>query len=258
VSSGLSVDCFEVGPLAENAYLVADRESGAAVIVDPGEEGERLVEAVEQAGVSLEAIWLTHAHFDHIGAVGAVRRRYEVPVLIHEADVPLFVAGPRQAASYGLSLDGDQAPSGRLEEGQALLLGRHEFTVWHTPATPPGTLRSTAAGLRWLATACSQGRWAVATCHSRTRRPWTGASSKSRNFPPRPVYSPAMARPPQSAGNGRAIHSCTSSGSGNDVRHPTGGAWDEAPRGSGSRSPNGVVHHRFPEVPARCPWRDRP
>lgn len=147
MSPGLSVDCFEVGPLAENAYLVSDRESGAAVIVDPGEEGARLIEAVEQAGVSLEAIWLTHAHFDHIGAVGAVRRRYEVPVLIHEADLPLFVAGPRQAAAYGLALDGDQPPSGRLEEGQVLSLGRHEFTVWHTPGHSPGHVTIHGGGI---------------------------------------------------------------------------------------------------------------
>jgi hydroxyacylglutathione hydrolase len=71
----LDVRMLTVGPLQENCYLVrASAEASAAVMIDPGEEAERLLAAVEGAGVTLEAILLTHCHFDHIGAVAPVAR----------------------------------------------------------------------------------------------------------------------------------------------------------------------------------------
>ncbi len=136
--STLEIIGFETGPLLENAYLVIDRGTGDAAMVDPGEEGERLIEAIEGAGVRLQAIWLTHAHFDHIGAVAPVRRRFGVPVFLHEADLPLFDAGPFQAASYGLPFEGDELPGERFVEGQGLGLGGLSFTVMHTPGHAPG------------------------------------------------------------------------------------------------------------------------
>ena len=69
-----------VGAFEENCYLLADDETGRAVLIDPGDEGDRILEMVAAARVSLDAIWLTHAHVDHIGAVAAVKRRFDVPV----------------------------------------------------------------------------------------------------------------------------------------------------------------------------------
>jgi glyoxylase-like metal-dependent hydrolase (beta-lactamase superfamily II) len=129
---------FETGPLQENAYLVIDRGAGAAVMVDPGEDGDRLIAAIERESVRLEAVWLTHAHFDHIGAVAAVRRRFDVPVYLHESDLGIFEAGPLQAASYGLPFEEDTLPSRRFVEGQGLPLGGLSFTVMHTPGHSPG------------------------------------------------------------------------------------------------------------------------
>jgi hydroxyacylglutathione hydrolase len=81
---------------------------------------------------------LTHAHFDHIGAVKALRTHFSVPVHLHEADIPMFEAGPFQAASYGLPFDGDEIPAHRLVDGQGLTLGGLSFTVMHTPGHSPG------------------------------------------------------------------------------------------------------------------------
>ena len=134
----LEVVAFETGPLQENAYLVIDRASRDAAMVDPGDDADRLIEAVEQANVRLRAIWLTHAHFDHVGAVRALRTRFDVPVFLHEEDVPMFEAGPFQAASWGLPFDGDEVPAERFTEGQGLRLGELSFTVMHTPGHSPG------------------------------------------------------------------------------------------------------------------------
>lgn len=129
---------FETGPLQENAYLVIDRETRDGAFVDPGEDADILITAAEKAGVQLRAIWLTHAHFDHVGAVKAVRLHFGVPVFLHEADVPMFEAGPFQAASYGLPFEGDETPRERFVEGQGLRLGGLSFTVMHTPGHSPG------------------------------------------------------------------------------------------------------------------------
>ena len=134
----LEIVAFETGPLQENAYLVIDRKSRDAAIVDPGDDGDQLIAAIEELGATLGAIWLTHAHFDHVGAVKALRTRFAVPAWLHEADIPMFEAGPYQAASYGLPFEGDEPPSERLEEGQGLRVGGLSFTVMHTPGHSPG------------------------------------------------------------------------------------------------------------------------
>lgn len=134
----LEIIRFETGPLQENAWLVVDRASDDAAMVDPGDDGANLIAGIEAAGARLRAIWLTHAHFDHVGAVRALREHFGVPVSLHEADIPMFEAGPFQAASYGLPFDGDQAPSERFVEGQGVRVGRLSFTVMHTPGHSPG------------------------------------------------------------------------------------------------------------------------
>lgn len=134
----LDVVSFETGPLQENAYLVIDHESRAAAMVDPGDEAERLIEGIERENARLAAIWLTHAHFDHIGAVAPIRRRFNVPVYLHEDDLGIFEAGPYQAASYGIAFEGDDLPGERFTEGQGLALGGLSFTVMHTPGHSPG------------------------------------------------------------------------------------------------------------------------
>ncbi len=79
------VRMFTVGPVQENAYIVsAGRESGRAVVVDPGEESERLLAAAQALGVQVEAVLVTHCHFDHIGAVAPVARATGAPVYCPE------------------------------------------------------------------------------------------------------------------------------------------------------------------------------
>ena len=137
-SPGLEVVAFETGPLQENAFLLIDGESRDAAIADPGDDSDLLIEGIEQAGAHLRAIWLTHAHFDHIGAVKALRVHFGVPVYLHELDIQMFEAGPFQAASYGIPFDGDETPAERFVEGQGLRLGGLSFTVMHTPGHSPG------------------------------------------------------------------------------------------------------------------------
>jgi hydroxyacylglutathione hydrolase len=134
----LTVRPLQVGPLEENAYLVIDPETRDAVFIDPGEEGDRLIDALRESGATLRAIWLTHGHFDHTGAIAALRREYNVPIYLHPADRPLYDAAGTLAEEFGLQYDEPPSPDCDLAEGQRLKLGRATFDVVHIPGHSPG------------------------------------------------------------------------------------------------------------------------
>ena len=136
-----------VGPFEENAYLVSDEQSGEAVFVDPGDEPARLIRLVEDAGVTLTAIWLTHAHLDHIGGIAGIKRKWNVPVYMHPADSQVYAFGSRSAAGYGVPFEQPDPPDRTLAEGDVLRVGTHEFRVWHTPGHAPGHVIFLADGV---------------------------------------------------------------------------------------------------------------
>lgn len=132
------VSSFTVGPFAENSYLLMEEESGLAVLVDPGDEGARLVSEVKAAGAKLQGIWLTHAHLDHIGGIAEVLRAWKVPVHLHPLDRPLYEKGAQQAAAYGVPFEQPPAPDRELADGDVLELGALRFDVLHVPGHAPG------------------------------------------------------------------------------------------------------------------------
>jgi glyoxylase-like metal-dependent hydrolase (beta-lactamase superfamily II) len=128
-----------VGPLQANCWLVADERSGEAVLVDPGDEGERIARAVRDAGVTLTAIWLTHAHFDHVGGISSLfHAGFVVPIHLHPDDRPLYERAAESGAMFGVRVDAPPPPDQVLATGQELRVGRHAFTVVHTPGHAPG------------------------------------------------------------------------------------------------------------------------
>lgn len=132
------IEWVTVGPFQENSYLLGDEASRRGVLVDPGDEPPRILRMVQRAGVTIDAIWLTHGHLDHIGAVAALRREWNVPVLMHPLDLPLYRRASQQAAFYGIPFEQPADPDGELQDGQELVLGAHRFTVRHTPGHAPG------------------------------------------------------------------------------------------------------------------------
>ena len=134
----MKISRLTVGPFEENCYLVVDDDTLRAALIDPGDEASRVVRMIRDSGAELEAIWLTHAHIDHIGALAAVKRVWDVPVFLHPADAPLFAAGERQAAFYGLPFEQPHLPERPFADGDRVRVGSLEFDVLHTPGHSPG------------------------------------------------------------------------------------------------------------------------
>ena len=132
------VSSVTVGPFAENCHLLMEEDSRRAVLVDPGDEGARIVRTVKASGATLEAIWLTHAHLDHIGGIAEVLREWKVPVHLHPLDRPLYDRGAQQAAVYGIPFESPPAPDRELADGDVLELGGLRFEVLHLPGHAPG------------------------------------------------------------------------------------------------------------------------
>jgi glyoxylase-like metal-dependent hydrolase (beta-lactamase superfamily II) len=134
----VSVAGLTVGAFQENCYILTETDSKRCVIIDPGAEPDRIISAIERSGAVPEAIWLTHAHLDHIGAITGLRSRFDIPVYLHPLDEPLYTMASRQAALYGLPFD-QPAPAERtLGDGEVMALGALRFTVMHAPGHAPG------------------------------------------------------------------------------------------------------------------------
>lgn len=134
------VRAFTVGPVQENCYIVrADPQATGAVIVDPGEEAERLLGAAESLGVQIEAIILTHCHFDHIGAVAPIARATGAPVYCPEIERPLLT-DVMAWVPPGFGPFESHEPEHTLRGGERLTLAGMDIDVIFTPGHSPGHL----------------------------------------------------------------------------------------------------------------------
>ena len=142
----LDVQKLTVGPLAENCFLVRREGSGSGLIVDPGEEPDKILAAVNETGAKIDAILLTHCHFDHIGAVSPMATITGAPVYCPEIEVPVLadimsfvpVAGIGPYESY----EADETVKG----GETLELAGLTIDVISTPGHSPGHVTYSVRG----------------------------------------------------------------------------------------------------------------
>ncbi len=141
---------MEVGPLAENTYIVGHAESGKAVVIDPGDDGEEILHRVSAEGWTIEKILLTHGHFDHVGAVSLLKERTGADVHIHPDDAGQLRTAGRQALMFGLRVPTPPPPDVLVREGDAIALGKATFRVLHTPGHTPGHVTYLAGDLAFV------------------------------------------------------------------------------------------------------------
>ncbi|MGI8747780.1 MAG: MBL fold metallo-hydrolase, partial [Deinococcus sp.] len=133
----LSVAWLSTGPVQENAVLAWGPEGGG-FLLDPGDEPERILAWMEALGVQPQAILLTHAHFDHIGAVQPLRERLGLPVSLHPGGRALYDAGARSAARWNLPFVQPQDPDHDVAAGQTFTAGGLTLTARDLPGHAPG------------------------------------------------------------------------------------------------------------------------
>lgn len=143
----LEIVTFVLGPVQTNSYLIADPQTGEAVVIDPAWDGKTIAAEAQRRGWRIGSIWLTHAHFDHLGGAGetADNSSPPPPVALHPADYPLWRA-QGGAPLFGMRLDPGPEPTIDLAHGQILRVGANVFEVRHAPGHTPGHVIFYSAG----------------------------------------------------------------------------------------------------------------
>ncbi len=135
----MDVRGFTVGLVQENCFIARrDPEATTAIIVDPGDEADRLLESIAELGVTIEAILLTHCHFDHVGAVAPVAKATGAPVYCPKLEVPLVQDIMKYVPWPGFGPYEGHDPEETVEGGERLQLAGFDIEVVFTPGHSPG------------------------------------------------------------------------------------------------------------------------
>ena len=134
------LEMLTVGPFQENCYIIGDEQTGIGALVDPGDEAARIALAVEQTGLDIGQIIITHTHIDHVGAVAALADEYACPVLMHAEAEPMLQQLPTQAMMMGLRFGKVPTVDRHIEDEEVLEVGGLGLRSLYTPGHAPGHL----------------------------------------------------------------------------------------------------------------------
>jgi glyoxylase-like metal-dependent hydrolase (beta-lactamase superfamily II) len=140
MTENLLVHQLSVGPLQVNCFLVACQRTREAMVIDPGEDGPRILQLAESNGYQVKKIVNTHGHFDHIGANQPVKEATGAVLMMHEADLPLLQNARNHAQAYGLTVSPSPDPDKFLDEGDVFSVGEQSFSIFHVPGHSPGSI----------------------------------------------------------------------------------------------------------------------
>ena len=133
----MNIDCLIVGPFMENCFLVS-KESGEAIIIDPGDDEETIISLIKKKNLNPLAILATHAHIDHVGAVNRLKKDYGIPFYLNAADLKLLSSLNEQASMVGFSFGEIPSVDNFLKEDSALEIGGFQIEVICTPGHTQG------------------------------------------------------------------------------------------------------------------------
>jgi glyoxylase-like metal-dependent hydrolase (beta-lactamase superfamily II) len=134
------LETFPVGPLACNCTLMGDEDTHEAIVVDPGDEVGRIQRRLNEHGLKLKQILVTHAHIDHVGGALKLKRLTGAPIFLNQDDLPLLQMMDEQAGWIGVPTPETAPPDAPLTDGLVVGLDRYPATVLHTPGHTQGSV----------------------------------------------------------------------------------------------------------------------
>jgi glyoxylase-like metal-dependent hydrolase (beta-lactamase superfamily II) len=140
MTAPLFLDVFAVGPIQANCVLLGDADAGEVVVIDPGEEAEKIADHVRASGLRPTMILHTHGHLDHVGGTSEILRLLGgmLPIGLHPDEIDLYRNAPLQAQMFGLEVEAPPEPNLTLRHGGTVSVGALELEVRHTPGHSPG------------------------------------------------------------------------------------------------------------------------
>jgi glyoxylase-like metal-dependent hydrolase (beta-lactamase superfamily II) len=132
------VKTIVVGPLQVNCHIIGDEMTGKAMIIDPGDEPDMILDAVRKKNLTVEYIICTHGHFDHVGAVADIKKETGAKVVLHQGDLEIYDSAAELAHFFGLDLEPQPAPDMFITEGDNIVVGTLSFTINQSPGHSPG------------------------------------------------------------------------------------------------------------------------
>jgi len=132
------IETLEVGPLQVNCYVIGCETTREGVVIDPGDDVEDILAVINRHGLQVKQILNTHAHFDHVGAVHALKSATGARFYLHQADLQLLHSAPMQAAYFGFKVGPVPEVDVFLNEGDEIAFGQERLRVVHTPGHTAG------------------------------------------------------------------------------------------------------------------------
>lgn len=127
-----------VGPLQCNCVLLACEKTKEAVLIDPGDEAQKIIRLVEAEGVKVKYLLHTHAHFDHIAATEDLKKTWDIPPVLHRDDEQIYNNLVMQGRMFGMQFRPAPPIEKFIEDEEILTFGEHKLQVLHTPGHSPG------------------------------------------------------------------------------------------------------------------------
>lgn len=127
-----------VGPIQANCFILGCEETLEAVVIDPGDEADRILNALAESSLTLKYIINTHGHMDHVSANKKLNEATGAPIFIHPLDAPMLDQVASSAAAWGMNAENSPAPDRELEDGDEVTFGNITLSVIHTPGHTRG------------------------------------------------------------------------------------------------------------------------
>lgn len=136
----MQIEVITVSPFQQNARILVCEDTKEAIIVDPGDEAERILERVKNLGVKVTHIWATHGHIDHVGAVHPLQQKLQVPFYMHKGDAAMLENLPLQGAQFGLTIKDIPVVDKYIDENDTLSFGKCTCSILFIPGHSPGSV----------------------------------------------------------------------------------------------------------------------